>query len=159
VAVRHPLDPPTVGEFRQAAAILRRDQGVDDRWRFASIELKEPRREEVRDFEPGDGISREVLVVCWNRDDGWAYKAVVSLTEDRLVSWQHRPGKQPNITVDEYHECDQALHNDPRVAEALAARGITDLDKVLFDVRAYGGALIAERYRGLCVGWTDVYSS
>jgi primary-amine oxidase len=156
-AIRHPLDPLTVEEFRQAVTILRRDQGVDDRWRFASIELKEPAKEAVRDFEPGDGITREALVVCWNRDDGRAYKAVVSLTEDRLVSWQHHSGKQPNITVDEYHECDQALHNDPRAAEALAARGITDLDKVLFDVWAYGASLISEEYRGMRVGWADVW--
>ncbi len=38
----HPLDPLSADEFRQAAAILRRDHGVGERWRFASIELKEP---------------------------------------------------------------------------------------------------------------------
>lgn len=156
-AVRHPLDPLTAGEFRRTADVLRREKGVDGRWRFASIELKEPSKPVARDFSPGDPINREAIVVCWNRDDGQAYKSVVSLTEDRVVSWQHRPGEQPNITVDEYHEIDQALHNDPRVARALAARGITDVDKVLFDVWAYGGSLIADRYRGMRVGWTDVW--
>ena len=38
----HPLDPLTADEIRQAAAIVRRDRGVGDSWRFASIELKEP---------------------------------------------------------------------------------------------------------------------
>ena len=155
--VRHPLDPLTVEEFRQATAILRRDRGLDARWRFASIELKEPSKETVRSFSPGDPISREARVVCWNREDGQAYKAVVSLTEDRVVAWEHHPGEQPNITADEFHECDVALREDPRVVEALAARGITDLDKVLFDVWAYGGSLIADRYRGMRVGWTDIW--
>ena len=39
----------------------------------------------------------------------------------------------------------------------LAARGITDMDKVLFDVWAYGGSLIADKYRGMRVGWTDIW--
>ena len=38
-----------------------------------------------------------------------------------------------------------------------AARGITDLDKVLFDVWAYGGSLIADKYRGRRIGWTDIW--
>ena len=38
----HPLDPLSADEIRQAAAILRRDRDVTDRWRFASIELREP---------------------------------------------------------------------------------------------------------------------
>ncbi len=42
VQARHPLDPLTAPEFRQAASALRRDRGVGDRWRIASIELREP---------------------------------------------------------------------------------------------------------------------
>jgi primary-amine oxidase len=126
-AILHPLDPLTAEEFRQAVAILRRDKGVDGRWRFASIELKEPSKRALRAFSSGEPIVREALVVCWDRESGQVYKAVVSLSEDRVLSWQHRPGEQPNITADEYHECDEALHEDSRVAVALAARGITDL--------------------------------
>ena len=40
--VAHPLDPLSPTEFQNTAAILRRDRGVTDSWRFASIELKEP---------------------------------------------------------------------------------------------------------------------
>jgi primary-amine oxidase len=155
--VKHPLDPLTADEFRQAAAILRREKGADERWRFASIELKEPPKGSLNKIGSRDPIAREVLVVCWNRDDGRAYKSVVSLTEDRVLSWEHRPGEQPNITVDEWHECDEALHKDPRVTEALAARGITDLEKVLLDVWAYGGAVVPEEYRDRRVGWVDVW--
>jgi len=77
----HALDPLSADEFRQAAAILRRDHGVSERWRFASIELKEP--------EKGLSTSaRDAIVVCWNRDGGAAYRAVVSLTDDTTVSWR-----------------------------------------------------------------------
>jgi primary-amine oxidase len=156
-AVRHPLDPLTAAELRQAADILRREKDMSERWRFASIELKEPVKEALRGFAPEDPIAREAVLVCWNREDGQAYRSVVSLTEGRVVSWEHCPGEQPNITVDEFHECDEALREDPRVAEALAARGITNLDRVLFDTWAYGASLISEEYRGMRVGWADVW--
>jgi len=155
--ISHPLDPLVAEEFRQAVAILRREKDVGERWRFASIELKEPSKETLQRFAEGDSIPREAVVVCWNREDGQAYKSVVSLTEDRVLSWEHRPGEQPNITADEFHECDAALREDPRVVEALAARGITNMDLVLFDVWAYGGSLIAENHRGMRVGWADVW--
>ena len=38
----HPLDPLSEDEFRSTAAVLQRDKGVSDGWRFASIELAEP---------------------------------------------------------------------------------------------------------------------
>ena len=56
-------------------AILRRERGVGERWRFASIELREPSKAASRDFAPGDALPREAVVMCWNRDDGQAYKA------------------------------------------------------------------------------------
>jgi primary-amine oxidase len=153
-AVRHPLDPLTAEEFRRAVTILRHERNTDERWRFASIELKEPPKGTLG---PGNPIPREARVVCWNRDDGQTYKAVVSLTEDRVASWEHHPGEQPNITVDEWHEADHAMREDPRVIEALAARGVTDLGMVLFDTWAYGGSLVAEKHRGMRVGWADVW--
>ena len=124
-AVRHPLDPLSADEFRRAASTLREVKGFDERWRFAAIELKEPSKEVLAS---GSKIPREALLICWNRDDGKAYKAVVSLDENRVVSWEHRPDEQPNVTVDEYHECDVTLRRNPKVVEALAARGYEPYD-------------------------------
>jgi primary-amine oxidase len=152
--VRHPLDPLTADELRAAVAILRRDREVTDRWRIATIELREPAKAALRDGQP---VARAANVVCWNRDDGQAYKAVVSLTDDRVVSWEHRPGEQPNLTVDEFHEADAALRRDPRVLEALRKRGVTDMDLVLVDTWAYGAALVPPRYADRRVGWCDIW--
>ena len=155
----HPLDPLTADEFRQAAAILRRDRGVGPRWRFASIELHEPSKDVLRVLQPGAPLAREArkLAVCWDRDTGQAYRAVVSLTSDSVLSWTPLPGQQPNITVDEWHESDEMLHADPALATALARRGITDLSRVLTDLWAYPAATIPPRYRGLRLGWADVW--
>ncbi len=153
----HPLDPLTADEFRATAAVLRRDRGVDERWRFAAIELREPAKDVVRAFSPGDPIRREARVTCWSRDEATTYKALVSLTEDRVVSWEAVPGEQANMTVDEWHEAHETLIAHPDVVAALARRGITDLDLVLIDTWAYGHSLIPVEFQDRRVGWTDVW--
>jgi primary-amine oxidase len=155
--LEHPLDPLSAGEIRTLTAIVRRDQGVGAGWRFASIELREPAKDLVQGFSPGDRVERLAEVVCWNRADGRTYKARVSLDQDRVLSWQHCPGMQANLTMDEYHECEEKLKQDPRVIEVLERRGIRDLDRVLIDTWAYGGLLVPERYRDRRVGWTDLW--
>jgi primary-amine oxidase len=145
----HPLEPLSAQEIRQAAAVLQREHGAGEGWRYGSIELREPPK--------GGSIGREALVVCWNRADGAAYAATVSLDEDRTTAWEPLHGIQPNLTPDEWHECDHALKQDPRLIEALAKRGITDLSLVLIDVWGYRGWLVPERYAGRRVGWTDIW--
>jgi primary-amine oxidase len=148
----HPLDPLSAEEIREAAALLRRDRGVEPpAWRFAAIELVEPAKAGAA--HPG----RDAAAVCWNREDGMAYRALVSLDGAEVTAWEHLPGEQPNMTVDEWHECDEMLLAHPLLIEALARRGITDMSLVLTDVWAYGAALVPERYRGLRVGWADVW--
>ncbi len=151
----HPLDPLAADEVRTVTAILGRDRGVTPPvWRFASIELAEPSKAALR--EPGP-VPRRALAVCWNTGDGQAYRAAISLADGAVTGWEHLPGQQPNMTVDEWHECDEFLHHEPRLIEALGRRGITDLSLVLVDTWAYGAALVPERYRGRRIGWGDVW--
>jgi primary-amine oxidase len=144
----HPLDPLTADEISEVAAILRSDRGVDPpRWRFASIELVEPAK-----GAPGPA-GREAQAVCWNREDGRACRAAVSLAGAAVTAWEPlADGQQPNMTVDEWHEADEMLRAHPLLIAALGRRGITDLSLVLTDVWAYGAALVPERYRGLRIG-------
>jgi primary-amine oxidase len=152
--VTHPLDPLTAGEIRQVAAILRRDRGIGTTWRFASIELREPAKAALRAGQPAP---REAVVVSWDRAGGQAFRATVSLTADQVTGWERLPGQQPNMTVDEWHECDAMLRAHPALAAALARRGITDMSLVLTDMWAYGGALVPDRYQGRRLGWSDVW--
>ncbi|MBV9334813.1 MAG: hypothetical protein JO243_02890, partial [Solirubrobacterales bacterium] len=151
---KHPLDPLSAEEIRQVAAIMRRDQGVGSGWRFGMIELHEPAKAVVRSFSPGDRVAREADVVCWRRGDGHTFKGRVSIAEDRIVAWEHRPGEQANFTNDEFQACGEALKQDPRVIAALERRGIRDISRVLVDTWAYGGLLVPERHRDRRVGWT-----
>ena len=152
----HPLDPLTPDEVRAAVAILRRERGLSDRWRFASIDLHEPAKDTLGDGEPSPP-PREAEIVGWDRDDGAAVTAVVSLSDDGVVSWERHEGEQAPMTGDEFHEAEALLHADPEIVRVLAERGITDLDNVLFDVWAYGAFLVPDRFGGRRVGWADVW--
>jgi len=153
----HPLDPLTEQEYRGVVAALRREHGVDERWRFASVDLAEPPKAVIKAYQPGDTVERAAQAVLWNREDGKAYKALVSITEDRVASFEHVPGVQPPFTVDEWHECDEAMRRHPEVQAAMEKRGVTDPALALIDVWAWAGAMIPERYRGRRLGWCDVW--
>jgi primary-amine oxidase len=153
----HPLDPLSATEFQSTAAILRRDQGITDSWRFASIELKEPAKADVKAWRPGDAVPRRSLSVLFDRQTNQTYEAVVDLVGDRVDSWTHKPGACPNFTLDEYHDVDHALHEHPEVLARLAARGITDPSLVLFDVWTYGAAVMPDQWRDRRLGWCDLW--
>jgi len=157
------LDPLSADEFATAAAILRREHEVQAGgpglgWRFASIELAEPTKAELRAFErDGTTPGRHATVICLNRATNATYKSVVSLGADRVESFEHVPGVQANFTVDEFVECDRALREHPDVIAALAKRGITDLDLVFMDTWTYGDAVAPPEFRDRRIGWSDTW--
>jgi len=156
--VTHPLDPLAADEFRTVAGILRRDHGVDSGWRFASIELLEPAKAELRAYEDDGTVpDRRGTVVCFERAANATYKSVVSVTADRAESFDHVPGVQPNFTVDEFVECDAMLRQHPDFLAALASRGITDIDNVFVDTWTYGDAVAPPEYRSRRLGWSDTW--
>ena len=154
---QHPLEPLTADEFRQVAATLRRDAGVTDAFRFAAIELVEPPKADVLSWQPGDPFDRRALTVLWDRGTSRTFEAVVDLPADAVLCFAHVPGVTPNFTVDEWHDCDDALKGKPEVTEALAARGITDIDLCFFDVWTYGRALMPPKHVDRRLGWCDVW--
>ncbi|MFE3289875.1 primary-amine oxidase [Rhodococcus sp. NPDC059234] len=154
----HPLDPLASEEFTEVAAVLSREHGVGPGWRYASIELAEPSKAAVAAFDADATVpDRRAHVVCFERAENKTYKALVSLTTDSVVSWQHVPGVQANFTVDEWEECDEVLRGHPDVIAALADRGITDMSKVFMDTWTYGEAVIPEKYKGRRLGWSDTW--
>ena len=142
----HPLEPLGADEFRQVAELLRRDCGLTQSYRVASIELKEPPKADVRAWRLGQVVHRKAFAVVWNRADNETYEATLDLSDGRVESFVHVPGACPNFTVDEYHDVDEAMRAHPDVIAALAARGITDLSLVLIEVWTYGKALMPARY-------------
>ncbi|GAA1460582.1 primary-amine oxidase [Williamsia maris] len=155
---RHPLDPLGSDEFTTVAGLLGETHGVGAGWRFCSIEMAEPSKAELAAFDStGEVPARRALVTCLDSARNATYKAVVSLTDSAVESFDHIPGVQANFTVDEFEECDRVLRAHPDVVAALARRGITDLDLVFMDTWTYGAAVMPDEYRDRRLGWSDTW--
>ena len=155
---QHPLEPLSADEFRQTASILRREGLVGVTFRFASIELKEPPKGEVKAWRPGDAVRRTSFAVVFNREDNKTYEATVDLTGHTVVSFEHVPDVTPNFTLDEFHDVDVAMRQHPDVIAKLAARGFTDMSLILVDVWTYGKAVMPEQHRQRRLGWCDLWA-
>ncbi|GAB4374068.1 MAG: primary-amine oxidase [Elainellaceae cyanobacterium] len=137
-AASHPLEPLTPEEIALAVAIVRQAKAVNDSLRFPCVTLQEPPKSLVLNFQPGDAVNREAFLILLDNATGYTYEAIVSLTEQTLLSWTQIPDCQPNIMADELAECEQAVKAHPDFIAALAKRGITDLDLVVVDPWAPG---------------------
>ena len=136
VGVTHPLDPLSREEISRAVSILKDGQAAAESFRFISVELREPAKELLR---AGSETVREADAVLIDRGAGNAFEAVVDLDAGIVTGWtQLASGVQPPFMPDEFNECEDACRKDPNVIEALAKRGLTNLDLVCFEPWSVG---------------------
>lgn len=133
VEILHPLEPLNAEEITTAVSIVRNDRALSQYFRFACVTLNEPSKDIVLNFKPGDKIEREAFIVLLDNETGMTYEAIVSLTQEKVTSWQHIPGVQPPIMLDEFIECENAVKACPEFQEALRKRGIDNPDLVMVD--------------------------
>ncbi len=131
--VLHPLEPLTAEEISFAVDILRKEQNLTDSHRFVSVLLREPAKAAVVEFVGSNPPPRLAFALLLDKSDGNTYEAVVSLTEARVESWEHVPGVQPQVMVEEFFECEEIVKTSPEVQDALRLRGITEFDGVMVD--------------------------
>lgn len=131
--ITHPLEPLTAEELTVTIAILKRDQGINEQFRFASVNLYEPAKSKVLKYEQGQSFEREAFCILLDSKTGYTYEAVVSITQDQVISWEHIPGVQPSIMADEFMECQNVVKSDEQMIEAFHRRGLTDIDKIMVD--------------------------
>ena len=159
--VRHPLDPLNGDEIRQAVAIVRRERPVTAEARFVSVNLNEPAKSQVAFADPAvgadaDAVPRQAFVVLMEPREHMLYEAVVSLTDDSVVSWRPVPGAIGPVTLWEYAECQRVTAADPRVQAGLERRGITNPAQVLFEPWGIG-PFTADEETGRRVMWTLLF--
>ena len=129
----HPLDPLTPAEIRRAAAAVRAAHDLGAGMMFETISLREPDKAAVRAFRPGGRMPREAFVCAFDRTNGRVYEARVDLGRDQVTSWRHVPDVRPRILLDDIELVGKVARADPRFREALARRGITDIDRIQVD--------------------------
>ena len=129
----HPLEPLRGEEIAAAIGILRASGRIGDKARFVLVTLQEPPKDAVLAWTPGADVPREAAVQVLDNADGRAYEAVVSLTDNAIARWEHIPGVQPSLMLDEFFECEEAVKADPQFQAALAKRGVRDMSLVMVD--------------------------
>jgi primary-amine oxidase len=130
-ATHHPLDPLTAEEIAACAAVLKDGPAAAATFRFVAINLREPDKALLRS---GQQVAREADALLIDRSTGTAFEAVVDLRASVVTGWTELPqGTQPPVMLDEFAEAEENCKKDPRVIEALAGRGLSDLDLVCIE--------------------------
>ncbi len=137
--VAHPLDPLSNHEIAKAVQIVRTLGYLTSAMRIISVSLHEPTKATVLAFDEAREqgtrpplIAREVELVIYDPTTNRTTEALVSLST-LLVTWQEVAGVQPAISFAEVLEVERVVKAHPAFVEAMAQRGITNLDLVLVD--------------------------
>lgn len=126
---KHPLDGLTAPEEWTAYEVIQVSGKVDAKTRYTMIQLKEPPKEEVLAWKPGQPMRREAFVVV--KKGPQTFEAVVDVNGKSMVSWTEVKGVQPNSPNGEgFDEVNDPVKENPEIQAALKKRGITDLNTV-----------------------------
>lgn len=124
----HPLDALTPPEIERAVALLRAANHLADDDRIVSLSLVEPDKAEVRAWMPGKPFGRQAHAVMLSK--GQVAEARLDLSQARLASWTPVANRQASLTVEEILAAADIVKQDAGWREAVARRGITNLDAV-----------------------------
>jgi primary-amine oxidase len=137
--VRHPLfDSLTSDEFRRVADVVRRE-AIAERPGFAAVYTDEPDKRLLRE---GHEIARRARVLLVDRASGATHDVVVDLDADAVVSSSVITDGAAPVLLEEFDLAPDLIKQDPRYVEALALRGITDMDKVQIDPWGVGNMAV-----------------
>jgi primary-amine oxidase len=142
---RHPLQPLSVEELERAVAILRASVPGGEwdvrRFRFVEVALREPAKADLlAAAEAGaeEELPRQARAVLIDRGERVSVEAIVSLDDERVISWETVAAGQAPFTLEEILECERAVRRHPDFQAAMRRRGIEDMELVWVDPWPFG---------------------
>jgi primary-amine oxidase len=145
------LQPLTPNEISRAVAIVRATAPYGTETMFETIELCEPEKAVVRDFAPGDSISRKARVNVFSSTTIGVTQLVVSLDAGAILSSREYPTARPMIQLEQFLAIEGIVRKDAEFIAGCARRGITDMATVCIDPWSAGNFDIpGEEKRHLC---------
>ncbi|MDF0601066.1 tyramine oxidase [Psychromarinibacter sp. C21-152] len=124
-AAAHPLDGLTPEEITAVGEILAEAGHTTEDSRWPLIELYEPPKDFVLNWQEGDPEQRQAIVNV-NTAEG-TFKGIVDLTERTVVSWEPAEG-EPMILVEEFVQAMELALSHPDFVAGLEERGFTPDD-------------------------------
>lgn len=141
----HPVDPLTSDEIISAREILETERDIAEGFRYVKIVLEEPPKSEMAKHRDSGALpDRQSYIILRDTDEKTTYEAVVSLDTESLVSWEEKPDIQPAITTGEFREFENTVKSNSEWQEAVAKRGVEDLELVDVDSWSAGHHLIPD---------------
>jgi primary-amine oxidase len=137
VGSSHPLEPLSAAEIMGTFAVIEGDKRFPPGAFFPIVQLKEPRKQEVLAWSPGQPFRREAFANVYDPPSNALYEVVVDIRRGRVASWDARPGLQPAVYTTEYNDADALTRADGRWQSAMRSRGLDPRD-VYLDVWAPG---------------------
>lgn len=135
VSPPHPLDPLSSREIETATSLLRKEKG---QLYYNAVTLLEPPKAQLlpwlTDPDHTERPQRIADVVAIT-PEGKVMDGHVSLTEAKVLSWEHTPGVQPLISMEDLQIVEHVVRKDPKVIEQCGISGIPpeDMHKVYCD--------------------------
>ena len=90
-ATVYPLDPLTATEIRKVVAILKSSGTTSEKDLFNIINLKEPPKQEVIGYKPGQPFRREAFTSFYDYGKNGVTEAVVDLNAEKVISVKNLP--------------------------------------------------------------------
>ena len=131
--IRHPLDPISPEEILTVKAVLEDAGYKGEGIRYSYVMLREPTRAAMADFEAGGAMPREIGALVTDVPGRKVTQVVVDIpTRAIVVEKPQDPAKDGwgPVLDEEFVTAGEICKADPRYVDALARRGITDLDTV-----------------------------
>jgi primary-amine oxidase len=129
----HPLEPLTPDEITAAVRIVKSEGRLGDQWRFVFVMLHEPPKDAVRGWTEDVAVPREAFLVLRDRKSRGTYEAIVSLDNERVLSFERRVGMQAPITFEEFMACEELVRADADWQDAMRLRGVEDFSLCMID--------------------------
>ena len=136
----YPFEPLSADEISRVVDVVRQAKtaALDGHLAFNAIALREPPKADMVAWleSNGNDVSlrppRIADCVVIGRGSK-VFDALVDLNTEQIIHWEHTPGVQPLITMEDLQLVEKVCRTDPKVIEQCNILGITDMSKVYCD--------------------------
>ncbi|WP_216823259.1 tyramine oxidase [Limimaricola cinnabarinus] len=118
----HPLDGLTAEEMIEVTRILSEAGHTGPDSRYPLIELREPEKQVVLDWQEGDPEPRAAVVNVVTKEG--VHKGIVDIAEGEVTSWETMDG-EPMLLVEEFIGAMDLVLSHPEFLAGLEKRGLT----------------------------------
>lgn len=135
VTPAHPLDPLTPNEFAILKDILQKQGKLSDKTIYNWVQLQEPPKKYVLEFQPGQVPLREAQVVAVSPEKKTAYEILVNLNSKTIDSVKDLGNLQPSLAGSEFRRAQQIVEASPERAPRW--RNAVTISKARYPMRSF----------------------